>query len=62
VTEIRPERAEYYPRFGFEPAEPLGVLPPFPVESKCWMAYRLPACHAGLAGTFRYADAFAGLG
>jgi putative acetyltransferase len=54
--------AEYYPRFGFEPAEPLGVLPPFPVESKYWMAYRLPAYRAGLGGTFRYADAFADLG
>jgi putative acetyltransferase len=50
--------AEYYPRFGFEPAEPLGVVPPFPVESKYWMAYRLPAYHAGVRGTFRYADAF----
>jgi putative acetyltransferase len=50
--------AEYYPRFGFEPAEPIGVLPPFPVESKYWMAYRLPTHDAGLRGTFRYADAF----
>jgi putative acetyltransferase len=50
--------AEYYPRFGFEPAAPLGVLPPFPVESKYWMAYRLPAYHAGVRGTFQYADAF----
>jgi putative acetyltransferase len=50
--------AEYYPRFGFEPAAPLGVLPPFPVESQYWMAFRLPAYHAGVRGTFRYADAF----
>jgi len=50
--------AEYYPRFGFEPAEALSVLPPFAVESRYWMAYRLPAYHAGLRGTFRYADAF----
>jgi putative acetyltransferase len=50
--------AEYYPRFGFEPAEPLGIRAPFPVESRYWMAYRLPAYRPDLRGTFRYADAF----
>jgi putative acetyltransferase len=50
--------AEYYPRFGFEPAAPLGILPPFPVESRYWMTYRLPAYRPELRGTLRYADAF----
>jgi putative acetyltransferase len=50
--------AEYYPRFGFEPAEPLGILSPYPVESKYWMAYRLPAYRPAVRGRFRYAPAF----
>jgi putative acetyltransferase len=50
--------AEYYPRFGFEPAGALGIEPPFSVEPQYWMAYRLPAYRPELRGTFRYADAF----
>jgi putative hydrolase of the HAD superfamily len=52
--------AGYYPRFGFEPAEPLGVLPPFEVEPQYWMAYRLPGYRPELRGVFRFAGAFPG--
>ena len=50
--------AEYYPRFGFEPAEALGIRPPFDVAPQYWMAYRLPAYRPELRGVFRYAGAF----
>jgi putative hydrolase of the HAD superfamily len=51
--------ADYYPRFGFEPAGALGIDPPFAVEPQYWMAYRLPAYQPELRGTFRFARAFA---
>ncbi len=35
--------ADYYPRFGFEPADALGIKAPFDVPPEAWMAYRLPA-------------------
>jgi putative acetyltransferase len=50
--------AEYYPRFGFEPARPLGIEAPFEVPPEAWMAYRLPAYSAEARGTIVYADAF----
>jgi putative hydrolase of the HAD superfamily len=50
--------ADYYPRFGFEAAGPLGVVPPFEVEPQYWMAYRLPGYRPELRGVFRFADAF----
>ncbi len=50
--------ADYYPRFGFESADALGIRCPYPVAPEHWMAYRLPAYDAGLAGAFRYAPAF----
>jgi putative acetyltransferase len=50
--------AGYYPRFGFEPARPLGVLAPFDVPDENWMALRLPAYRPEARGTVRYADAF----
>jgi putative acetyltransferase len=50
--------AEYYPRFGFEPAEALGIAPPFAVAPQYWMAYRLPAYQPELQGVFRYPGAF----
>jgi putative acetyltransferase len=50
--------AGYYPRFGFEPAAPLGVLAPFAVPDENWMALRLPAYQPDARGTVRYADAF----
>jgi putative acetyltransferase len=50
--------ADYYPRFGFEPADALGIRCPYPVAPEHWMAYRLPAYDAALTGAFRYAPAF----
>jgi len=50
--------ADYYPRFGFELAEPLGLACPYPVATEYWMAYRLPAYDPAVRGAFRYADAF----
>jgi putative hydrolase of the HAD superfamily len=50
--------ADYYPRFGFEPAGALGIEPPFDVEPRYWMAYRLPAYQPELRGLFRFARAF----
>jgi putative hydrolase of the HAD superfamily len=50
--------ADYYPRFGFEPAGALGIEPPFEVEPQYWMAFRLPAYEPELRGVFRFADAF----
>ena len=50
--------AAYYPRFGFEPAEPLGVRAPFPVQAEAWMAHRLPAYRREARGTVVYPQAF----
>jgi len=53
---------EYYPRFGFEPARPLGVRPPFDVPDEAWMAFKLPSYpppgDPQPTGVVRYADAF----
>jgi putative acetyltransferase len=51
--------ADYYPRFGFEPAEPLGIKAPFEVPAEAWMAYKLPAYTPEARGTVIYPDAFA---
>ena len=50
--------ADYYPRFGFEPADALGIKAPFGVPPEAWMAYRLPAYTPELRGTVTYPDAF----
>ena len=50
--------AEYYPRFGFEPAGALGIDAPFDVPAEAWMALRLPRYDAAVRGTVRYAPAF----
>ena len=50
--------AGYYPRFGFEPARPLGIEAPFEVPDESWMACRLPRYDAAARGTVRYARAF----
>ena len=52
--------ADYYPRFGFEPAGALGLECPYPAAPEHWMAYRLPAYDPALRGAFRYAPAFDG--
>lgn len=49
---------EYYPRFGFEPARPLGIDPPFDVPDEAWMARKLPRYTDEAKGTVKYADAF----
>jgi putative acetyltransferase len=52
---------EYYSRFGFRPAEELGVIPPDPGWGDGFQA-RPRAAHApAVAGQFRYAPAFASL-
>jgi putative acetyltransferase len=50
--------ADYYPRFGAEPAGPLGVEAPFEVPPESWMAVRLPAYSDDACGTVEYAAAF----
>ena len=49
----------YYPRFGFEPAREVGLLPPAEAwPDAAWMARRLPAWTDTLRGTVRYPAAF----
>ena len=50
--------ADYYPRFGFEPAGALGLRCPYPVAPESWLALRLPADDGTARGDFRYAAAF----
>jgi putative acetyltransferase len=50
--------ADYYPRFGFEPANALGIEAPFDVPPEAWMAHRLPAYTREARGTVVYPDAF----
>ena len=52
--------ADYYPRFGFEPASGIGIEPPEPWSDANWMALRLPGWVAALRGTARFAPAFPG--
>ena len=51
--------ADYYPRFGFEPAAPLGIEAPFEVPPESWMAFRLPHYAPSARGALIYAEAFA---
>jgi predicted N-acetyltransferase YhbS len=50
--------ATYYPRFGYEPARPLGIEPQRPWSDEHWLALRLPGWTPGQRGTLRYPDAF----
>jgi putative acetyltransferase len=50
---------EYYPRFGFEPANALGITAPFAVPAEAWMVRRLPAYRPDARGTVAYPEAFA---
>jgi putative acetyltransferase len=52
--------ADYYPRFGFEPARALGIEPPAPFADEVWMARRLTAYDPTLRGTARFPPAFDG--
>ena len=51
----------YYPRFGFEPALPLGLERPDPrIPAAAWMAVRLSAYHPGVRGRVVYPSFFPG--
>ena len=50
--------AAYYPRFGFQPARPLGIRPPRPWPDESWMALRLPGWSPSLRGVACYPPAF----
>ncbi len=48
----------YYPRFGFESADAIGVSAPWEVPAEAWMAHRLPAYRPAARGLVSYAPAF----
>ena len=51
--------SNYYPRFGFVPAMPLGIHCPFDVTSEAFMLLELrPGALAGRSGTVRYRSEF----
>jgi putative acetyltransferase len=51
---------DFYPRFGFVPARPQGIEPPFPAPDEAWMVQVLrPGALENLSGTVRYPPAFA---
>ena len=50
--------ADYYPRFGFEPARVIGIEPPEPWADENWLALRLPAWDTSVRGLARYPAAF----
>ena len=50
--------ASYYPRFGWEPARPLGIEPQGPWDDAHWMVLRLPGWDGTLHGRMRYPSAF----
>jgi putative acetyltransferase len=50
---------DYYPRFGFAPAKPLGILPPFEVPSEAFMVLELqPGALLGIQGVVKYPAEF----
>lgn len=50
---------DYYPRFGFVPARPLGIEPSFDVPAAAWMIIELqPGALNDLQGRVRYPTAF----
>jgi len=50
---------DYYPRFGFVPARPLGILAPFEVPSEAFMALELkPGALLGIRGVVEYPPEF----
>jgi putative acetyltransferase len=49
---------QFYGRFGFRPAEPLGVTAPEPAWGDAFQARPLTAYTPRIAGPFRYAPAF----
>lgn len=54
--------AEYYPRFGFQPASHCGLDSEYDVPDEVFMALELtPGCLAEGSGTIRYHGAFLGV-
>lgn len=50
---------DFYPRFGFVPARPLGIEPPFAAPDEAWMVLALrPGALENLSGAVRYPPAF----
>ncbi len=50
---------DYYPRFGFVPAQPLGILPPFEVPGEAFMVLELrPGALVGVQGVVKYPPEF----
>jgi putative acetyltransferase len=49
----------YYPRFGFDSARSIGLIPPTDWSDEHWMALRLPGWEPDLTGEVRYPPAFA---
>ncbi len=50
---------DYYPRFGFVPAQPLGILPPFEVPNEAFLVLELqPGALRGIQGLVRYPPEF----
>ena len=50
--------ADYYPRFGFEPAKAHGIRAPWDVPVESWMVLRLPTYRAEARGLVSYPQAF----
>jgi putative acetyltransferase len=50
--------ADYYPRFGFEPANAYAVRAPWDLPAAAWMALRLPTYRAEARGLVSYPQAF----
>jgi putative acetyltransferase len=49
----------YYPRFGFVPAKPLGILPPFEAPSEAFLVLELePGALLGIRGVVKYSPEF----
>lgn len=45
---------DYYPRFGFRPADQLGIVPPLVAWAPHFQVRTLSAHEPGLGGSFRY--------
>jgi putative acetyltransferase len=52
---------DFYPRFGFVPADSVGIASPDPSWGSHFMALPLPTFHTGIRGHFRYAEPFSKL-
>ena len=48
----------FYPKFGFEPARPQGIEPPYPLRDEVFMLRRLAAYEPSLRGRLVYPPAF----